>query len=230
VDDSKGGAMNIDFVITSFLNQFVGKRFFLDEILARLLSGTSIFNAPLLLSVIWFLWFQTAHKETRFRLVAGVVTSVVATLLSRAIQIIVPLHLRPLLTESLHLKWASEIGPPGALNHWSSFPSDHATLCFGLAAAIFWHNRRLGALAFVWMTVICSARVALGFHFPSDILGGAFIGIAAVLLSQKLAPPKFIYPLLDGPVFYGVAFLVSYQVTTFFTDAQTIIQMFMHVV
>jgi undecaprenyl-diphosphatase len=63
-----------------------------------------------------------------------------------------------------------------------SFPSDHATAAFAIAMAIFLRNRRAGAVAFAMAIVLAVARVAVGTHYPSDVLGGALIGIAAALV------------------------------------------------
>ena len=139
--------MNPEYAITSFLNSFVGRSPALDEILTRLLSGTSMFSSATYLSVVWFLWFKNADVRDRVRLLIGVATAVATALLSRAIQFSLPFHARPLYNAALHLKLARGV-LPGTLSGWSSFPSDHATICFGLATAILCHHRKLGSLMF----------------------------------------------------------------------------------
>ena len=68
---------------------------------------------------------------------------------------------------------------------WSSFPSDHAALFFGLAAGFFFISLSAGALAMAWALVgVAFARMYLGFHYPSDILGGAVVGVATTLLAN----------------------------------------------
>ena len=127
--------MNPDYAISSFLNSCVGRSPVLDEILTRLMRGTSMFSSATYLSVVWFLWFKNSDVRDRVRLLIGVATAVAAALLSRAIQFSLPFHARPLYNAALHLKLAHDI-LPGSLSRWSSFPSDHATICFGLATAI----------------------------------------------------------------------------------------------
>ena len=141
--------MNPDYAISSFLNSFVGRSPALDEILTRLLSGTSMFSSATYLSVVWFLWFKNSDVRDRVRLLIGVATAVAAALLSRAIQFSLPFHARPLYNAALHLKLARGV-LPGTLSGWSSFPSDHATICFGLATATLCHHRKLGSLMFAW--------------------------------------------------------------------------------
>jgi len=67
------------------------------------------------------------------------------------------------------------------------FPSDHATAAFAIAAAIFLRKRGWGIAALVAATVLSTGRVALGVHYPSDVLAGAALGSAAALVLW--APP-----------------------------------------
>jgi undecaprenyl-diphosphatase len=63
----------------------------------------------------------------------------------------------------------------------AGFPSDHATASFAIATAIFLRNRRWGTVALIAATVLSVGRVALGVHFPSDVLAGAALGAASAL-------------------------------------------------
>lgn len=72
-----------------------------------------------------------------------------------------------------------------------SFPSDHATLASALAFG-FW-RRRPTRLPLAWMPLLVVAasigwaRVFLGAHYPSDILGGALLGAACALAVETPA-------------------------------------------
>lgn len=63
-----------------------------------------------------------------------------------------------------------------------SFPSDHATAAFAIAVSLFLRSRRVGLLALAMAVVLGLARVAVGVHYPADVLGGAMIGTAAALV------------------------------------------------
>lgn len=66
-----------------------------------------------------------------------------------------------------------------------SFPSGHTMGAF-LLAVLVWDCYGATALPlFVWASAVGTSRVALGVHFPSDILAGAGIGIA---LGAALGP------------------------------------------
>jgi undecaprenyl-diphosphatase len=68
------------------------------------------------------------------------------------------------------------------------FPSDHATGAFAMAMALWLYDRTIGAVAFVLAAIVAFARVYVGVHYPSDVVGGALIGIAVALILQ-LTPP-----------------------------------------
>lgn len=67
----------------------------------------------------------------------------------------------------------------------SSFPSGHAAFFFAFSTIVFFYNRTLGALFYVLTLAICTARVAAGVHYPSDILGGALVGVVSAILVWK---------------------------------------------
>jgi undecaprenyl-diphosphatase len=68
-----------------------------------------------------------------------------------------------------------------ARSHDPSFPSDHATAAFAIAVALLLRHRKAGWLAVAMATVLSVARVAVGTHYPSDVLAGAAIGTLAAL-------------------------------------------------
>ncbi|OHA19409.1 MAG: hypothetical protein A2670_01850 [Candidatus Taylorbacteria bacterium RIFCSPHIGHO2_01_FULL_48_38] len=67
-----------------------------------------------------------------------------------------------------------------------SFPSGHATFFFALATAVYLYNKKWGVWFFLAAIIISISRVIAGVHYPSDILGGAFIGISVAYTVKKL--------------------------------------------
>ena len=67
------------------------------------------------------------------------------------------------------------------------FPSDHATAAFAIAVALLLRDRRWGAIVLVAAIVLAAGRVAMGVHYPSDVLAGAALG-ALVALALHTPP------------------------------------------
>ncbi|MET9777331.1 phosphatase PAP2 family protein [Streptomyces sp. NPDC006367] len=68
-----------------------------------------------------------------------------------------------------------------------SFVSDHATLVMALAVALFVANRKFGIGAIVLALFGGFARVYMGVHYPTDVIGGFALGTAVALLLSPVA-------------------------------------------
>ncbi len=66
-----------------------------------------------------------------------------------------------------------------------SFPSNHALNNFAIAAFFFtiWPRKRNAARLFAAALLISLGRVYEGLHYPSDVVGGAVIGMAMGIVS-----------------------------------------------
>lgn len=60
-----------------------------------------------------------------------------------------------------------------------SFPSGHATSSWAAAWALFRMRKRWGASALMLAALISLSRLYVGIHYPSDVLCGTLIGLAA---------------------------------------------------
>ncbi len=70
-----------------------------------------------------------------------------------------------------------------------SFPSGHTLSSFASATAMMYYERRpYGRIALAFAFVIAFTRLYLRVHFPSDVLGGAVIGVGfgflAIIVTQ----------------------------------------------
>jgi undecaprenyl-diphosphatase len=70
-----------------------------------------------------------------------------------------------------------------------SFPSDHAAAAFAIAFAVLAISRRGGLAFLAAATLIGLSRIALGMHYPSDVVAGALVGWAAAMLVTGLGRP-----------------------------------------
>ncbi|HNY03774.1 MAG TPA: phosphatase PAP2 family protein [Bacteroidales bacterium] len=60
----------------------------------------------------------------------------------------------------------------------SSFPSGHTLEAFAMATALslMFRQRRIILPVFAWALLVAYSRVALGVHYPSDVLAGMILG------------------------------------------------------
>lgn len=62
-------------------------------------------------------------------------------------------------------------------NGWS-FPSGHSAFFFAMAMAIYLYNKKWGIGFFLAAVLMNISRIIAGVHYPSDIIGGAIVGMA----------------------------------------------------
>jgi membrane-associated phospholipid phosphatase len=215
--------VQIEYPIMRFLNSFADRLQLFDRSM-HALTKLVLLQGAVFIALVWYLWFTFPDIISRSLLLAGTLGAALAGAMSRVMQLLLPSHLRPLHTPQLGFVLPLDVDPR-ALNHFSSFPSDHGAVFFGLSAIIYRINPKLGIAAFAWAVVIDVARVYEGYHFPSDIIGAAGIGLLMVQLSQvqpvqQLASRCLMLERSFRPAFYMVAFLATYQIASLFDDVR----------
>jgi len=70
-----------------------------------------------------------------------------------------------------------------------SFPSDHAAAAFAIAFCVLAFSRWAGLGFLAAATLIGLTRIALGLHYPSDVLAGMLVGWTAAQLVVHLGRP-----------------------------------------
>ena len=70
-----------------------------------------------------------------------------------------------------------------------SFPSGHTTNSLACAWVLFRRApRKWGVTALVAAILISLSRLYVGVHYPTDVFGGAVIGICSACLAMRLVP------------------------------------------
>lgn len=154
-----------------------------------------------------------AVPESRCRAIALGVAVAAAFLVTRLVASAAG-GTRPLGHETLQVpidpvRWE---GLVAGMTGFGAFPSDHAALYFAFAVGLFGWSRTAGVLATLCAVVFSVARVAVGFHYPSDIAAGAVIGAGAAGVAMAVTPrwlaalsgaaalfdrfPRVMYPLM----------------------------------
>lgn len=144
-----------------------------DPLLFYVNASEALFIATL--AIVFLAARGAAHAGWRRASVAAVLSAGLGLAVGKVISELVD-RARPFVADphGVHL-FASHAADPG-------FPSDHATAAFAIATAILLRKRGWGIAALVAATTLSIGRVALGVHYPSDVIAGAALGAAAALL------------------------------------------------
>jgi len=221
----------LDRLGVEFLNQFSRSDPSFDQLVVDI-ADSALLKGGLFMAYFWWLWFRPEGDSAKRR--SGILLSLAGAILAvaaaRVLQRLLPSHDRPL--HAADLAFLPPVGvKPETLSDWSSFPSDHAALFFALSAAIWVQSRSLGALAAIWgLLVIGLPRIYLGYHYPSDVLAGALLGIGVTMVTLRLArssrwPGRVVtWSQAHQMAFYCLAFLGTYELTILFYDLRALAQ------
>ena len=164
----------MDWSLLHTLNDFMAAHDGLeDSLLFYVEASEALFVATL--AVVFLCAHGLKHLAWRRATVAAVLSAGLGLAIAKVISELVD-RARPFVSDphGVHL-FAAHAPDPG-------FPSDHATAAFAIAVAILLRKRGWGIFALVAATVLAVGRVALGVHFPSDVLAGAAVGAASALV------------------------------------------------
>ena len=83
--------------------------------------------------------------------------------------------------------WINEISDMLIANPQDfSFPSGHTMSSFIAATILFYYDKRLGVPSFGVALLIAFSRMYLYVHFPTDIIGGAMLGVGIAIMTVSL--------------------------------------------
>jgi undecaprenyl-diphosphatase len=221
---------HLDRVILLAINGYARQSHLLDAIVVAL-SNSAFLQGGVFFIFLWGLWFAPAEDSRRERtdVLRIVAAMCVVILLARVLQVALPGRPRPIHDPRLTLVLPYG-ATAGVLEHWSSFPSDHAVVFFALATAIWRRARLLGFVAYLWAFFIaCLPRIYMGYHYPSDVLAGAVIGVAVMAAAEalplpawgaRLAEHAFRWERRRPALFYCAAVAVTFEFMSLFNDVR----------
>ena len=215
--------MNLDLYLLQKLNGLValkGPWYFISNALGEnpLIRGVPIFMCLL------YVWFSKKDIQHKSKIILGIFGVCLAVLISIYSQSNLSVHIRPLLDNSINIANPNEWSTKYFDKRIYSFPSDTATAYCALSFIVFLRNTRLGVICLLWSILVAGAtRIALGMHYPSDILGGLILGSAVVLIcSTNNFSQNFVENLLEkyDPQFIKINILLF----LFCAEAYTLFQ------
>ncbi|MEA3188831.1 MAG: hypothetical protein QOD99_2661 [Chthoniobacter sp.] len=213
----------IDLSILSHLPWMAGQSWKLDYAI-YCLSNNDLLKGGLFMVMVWAFWFRPEPKRDRATILAMLAGAMMALLIGKALERLAPYSQRPYQSGIPGLVFPFDMGMH---HHESSFPSDHATLFFAFCAGLFFLSRPAGWAASVYTTIVIALpRLYLGLHYPSDLIGGAVLGIFCVLVFRPLRNFIAHVPLRvceESPQsFYPVFFLFTFLIATLFDNFRSL--------
>lgn len=214
--------MTLDVWLLEILNRWVAQS---PERFYRALAASD--RLPWLVAAmgLTWMWFygdpgvipistRVTRLEARRRVLSVFAALITGFLAARVLQHLVP-QMRPFAVFPLQIPippqvWRQVIS---GLAAQGSFPSDHAVMFFALALGIWSLQRRTGWLVMALMGYFTALRIALGFHWPSDMLGGGLLGVGSLglfLLAERFLRPLYDFALSLVYRYPGACYFVGY--------------------
>lgn len=227
---------DLDMAVIQFFDQFADRSAIANRLIYDV-CNSNLLKGGLFMVFFWWAWFRADGDvgARRRYVVLSIGGAIVVVIAARILQLALPFHDRPLYAAA---NFVMPVGVrPANLSHWSSLPSDHAALFFALSLAVWYETRALGYFAMLWtLVVICVPRVYLGYHYASDIIAGAILGLAMMAIIQRsLRNWTFVARIVSWEsshraIFYGAAFFLTYETTILFYDVRQLFGDSVHLV
>lgn len=174
---------SLDISIFYFINVDLSNIFF-DKFFV-LITTSKNWTILYIYFIGWFIW--KGQKKGRIALLVLIIAIVFADQLSSAVIKELVGRLRP----CWELQNINLLVPCG---EGKSFPSSHAVNSFTTAVVLSFFYNNYKYMLYIVASLIAFSRVYVGVHYPSDVLGGAILGVIIgmlIIMLFKLLNKKF---------------------------------------
>lgn len=179
--------MNPDVMLFHALNDFVGVVPPLDWFARLVVNDYAVPTlCALFVGALWFAGDSLSEQHANQRAVLFALLGALIAMAAIKDMQLVYFRPRPFATEEVKLLFYR----PSV----SSFPSVPVATLFCFVTAVWQLNRPLTRWFLIPALLFALARVYAGVHYPSDVLGGAWIGIASTLIPIRL---RVLYVLVE---------------------------------
>lgn len=170
--------MALNEKVLDWINGLAGNSSLLDHAM----EATANFAVYLIIGLVIASWFVRSGRtnDHRMAVYAGGVAAVISVGIALVIQHFY-VHPRPFVLQTNPLVMNPDV--TRLINHApdASFPSEHATGAFAIAASVGMYRRRLGLVLLLLAALTAFSRVYVGIHYPADVGAGAAIGVLVAL-------------------------------------------------
>lgn len=171
--------MSLDLNLFFLLNSLAGQSKIFDALIVFLTAYLPYFLGLIFLLAL-FSWGYSRREKIRIFLVVFLSAAIARLGVTELIRYFYN-RPRPFMIYQAH-QLISESG-------WS-FPSGHSAFFFAMSTVLYFYNKKWGIVFFVASILMNVGRIIAGVHYPSDIIGGAIIGIAVGWLVFALSEKR----------------------------------------
>lgn len=127
------------------------------------------------LLVIIFIFYYSANEEQRLKgrkaIILVFISLAFAFLIDEVLNLLKVRH-RPFVT------FSDQVAKLNVIQDLTSFPSTHTIFVFAISVSLWLSNFKKIALPLLFLSLLIGlSRIAVGVHYPFDILGGMILGI-----------------------------------------------------
>jgi undecaprenyl-diphosphatase len=216
--------------LSQYFNAWTGRSPTFDLFL-YFVQDTYLLKGLFVVCVLVALYTEHNTRERRNNIYATLILVLAGMVLAQLLQAALPYSSRPFNTDGLNLTLVAGLESRSLGQYGTSFPSDHAVMFSTIAACVLMYARKVGMALLVHALIVISLpRLILGYHWPTDLLGGALIGLSLAMVFQRPLAKWLTQTSLDDyrqynpMLFYVLFFIALCETATMYLGLRSIME------